>query len=489
LLIIGAYPKSFIDHTSSSDIRALGEFLDSTMNPSVGVHILPFWMSEGDGGFSLSSWHEMDPKYGTLDDIKLITKQRRVIVDGIYNHVGWHHPIIAKLLQDPGSNSCLIHKLDDKSPPARPLAPRGGSVYRTHSFGDYTWQVWQTFGAELVDVNLSNNEILYQVYDNLKLIASMGVYGVRFDALPYYGKNSNLSPLHNSDGIDAAYLIIQKAHELGLDPILQIDCDDTLKHYQKLEEFTPTVIDFSFDTYLINALLTEDVSDLKKHLEATQSYPEVRIQRPIRTHDGVLFRSGNQSESFVEKVVGMLRNRNYYLRFTNGTPYECNNSLPFLLGALESSNLYYKKLVLSIVVGILTSDSTYIYLNSLLGDTPEITREFSVDPRELQRHPISLPLLPNIGWGSEISKEALSQINKLADLSQDAEIRGVTRTVYNISACNGTLIITNSSLGLGAFLNFTSKYTNFFTEYKSILSSGCGGGTIQPYGFNLFEIN
>ena len=52
-----------------------------------GVHILPFFPSSSDRGFSIIAYEEVDPRLGSWDDIEELSLRFRLMFDGVFNHV------------------------------------------------------------------------------------------------------------------------------------------------------------------------------------------------------------------------------------------------------------------------------------------------------------------------------------------------------------------------------------------------------------------
>jgi glycosidase len=486
MLIVGAYPRMFFNHESVTDIKAVEQFFDETLDPSVGIHLLPPWTADGDGGFAVTSWRKVDERYGTVDDLKSLAVRRPLMLDGIFNHVAWEHPLAQRFLGNPRQHHNLVHAVSGKTPPQAPLAPRGGSVYRPRAIDGNTWHVWQTFGADSVDLNLHDPEVQAEVSRILEFLAGLGTNAIRLDALPYYGKNGLESALHNPDGIVAAEAIVARSRELGMRPVLQIDCDGALEIYRHLSRYRPDVIDFSYDTYLLYSFLTGDTREFAAHLEATRQHHDVGIHRPIRTHDGILLRSGNQRPEFVSRVLDICEGRLFQVRMTNNNPYELNNSMPYLLGADIDPDLNLQKIAMGVIIGVLTSEATYIYLGALIGDVPELTGDFDADPRELQRRPIDMKGSAVARWRS--STTARDHIQALARISSDASHRGVERKGYEVSTNGPLLDIRNDRMNLAAILNFSQVPQTYRPSDQTILSASAGSGTIHPFGYEVSRI-
>jgi glycosidase len=489
VITIGVYPSMFHAHNSSSDLEATHSWLSKEFNATVGAHLLPFWRSEGDGGFALSSWSEVDPALGTMDDVQEICRSRPVFIDGIYNHAGWSHPITKQFLTNPSKRPSLVTAVCANEPPLMPNAPRGGTLYKPHRIGDSLWHIRQTFSQRAVDINLHEPEILGQIFRHLELLSAIGAKGVRLDAVEYYGRQPTKNLMNNADGIATATLIADKASSLNLEILLQMDFDSRVVHYKEFEKHHPVIVDYSFPTYLVHAFMTGTTHALVRHISNTAEFGEFRIQRPVRTHDGVLMRSVHQPADILAEVVSIFQQHECHLRYTNGVLYECNNSLPFLLNINDSVDHYYRKIGSALILAELTADSSYIYAGSLLGDAPEHDRQFTQDPftqdpRELQRRSIHQGCLESEPWNS--ATELKSLINILSDWIAPIQ-RSHLATDIEVSESNGTIEVQRRSLGLHAVLNFTDRTVLRSLPGRVILQSGGSKSGLGPFGYIVCE--
>jgi len=459
MIVVGAYPRTTMGHPTRSDLSALGELLSVAFTRDVGVHLLPMWHADGDGGFAVTTWTALDPQYGSEDDIRAISSTRHLMVDGIFNHVAWQHPLAQQFATNPDHMSRLVHAVPADELPLGPRAPRGGNVYRQLRLAGQTWFVWQTFGSEAVDVNLGEPEVLAAVFDGLAKLKALGATSVRLDAVAYYGKHGP-TQTHAPDGIKSAQSIMREVDDLGLDTVLQIDCDEDAFLYTTDNTVRPGVIDFSFSTFIVDAYLTGSTRWLASYLSATSAITGVSVHRPIRTHDGILMRSKNQSPPFVQHTEELYQRANLQLRYTNGKVYESNHSLPYVLRMWEDHDAYYRKVIGAAVIGVLTSDVTYIYLNALLGEIPEHhggTFDTS-DPRTLQRRPVTVDFAFNGPWHRNVV--ARTHLAALARISAKRSGPNAERSVFVVRTIDEHVIdVINPGLALRALVNVSSSYS------------------------------
>src|SRR5512145_1881340 len=52
-----------------------------------GIHVLPPFPSSGDRGFAPLTYAEIDPRFGTWDDVRALTRDHDVLLDLMVNHI------------------------------------------------------------------------------------------------------------------------------------------------------------------------------------------------------------------------------------------------------------------------------------------------------------------------------------------------------------------------------------------------------------------
>ena len=62
----------------------LRKYLSKAIN---GVHLLPFYPSSSDRGFAPLTYDEVDPAFGTWDDVEKIGRDFDLIIDFMVNHI------------------------------------------------------------------------------------------------------------------------------------------------------------------------------------------------------------------------------------------------------------------------------------------------------------------------------------------------------------------------------------------------------------------
>ncbi len=70
------------------NLKELKEIVDGHFREEIGaIHILPFYPSSADRGFAPMTYREVDPAFGTWEDIKAISKDYQLMFDFMINHI------------------------------------------------------------------------------------------------------------------------------------------------------------------------------------------------------------------------------------------------------------------------------------------------------------------------------------------------------------------------------------------------------------------
>ena len=71
-----------------SPLKTLGDFCDSYLKGTINtLHILPFFPSSSDRGFSIIDFETVDPLLGSWRDIEALEARYQLMFDGVINHV------------------------------------------------------------------------------------------------------------------------------------------------------------------------------------------------------------------------------------------------------------------------------------------------------------------------------------------------------------------------------------------------------------------
>ncbi|OLO61080.1 maltose alpha-D-glucosyltransferase [Actinomyces oris] len=157
------------------------------------VWIPPFYPSPGrDGGYDISDYTAIDPRYGTMEDFRELVHQAhqrgiRIIIDMVVNHTSDAHPWFQASRSDPeGPYGDFYVWADDDSgyDDARIIfvdTEESNWAYDVERGQFY----WHRFFSHQPDLNYRNPAVIEAIHDVIRFWARTGVDGFRLDAVPY----------------------------------------------------------------------------------------------------------------------------------------------------------------------------------------------------------------------------------------------------------------------------------------------------------------
>jgi len=199
------YPDSM-----GGDIRSLGAVLAECF-PGLfpgGIHLLPPFPSSGDRGFAPITYAEIDPAFGTWDDVRGLGESYDILLDLMINHISRLSPYFREY-QARGEESewadlflPLTKFWPDGIPAQEDLDKiflRRPRPYSTFAIGpgNVETRLWTTFGhadpSEQVDMDWRSPAFRRLIAEYFRIFRDHGVKIVRLDAVGYVVKKLGTS--------------------------------------------------------------------------------------------------------------------------------------------------------------------------------------------------------------------------------------------------------------------------------------------------------
>lgn len=235
-LVYEIYPRSFKDADGDGEGDLAGVRVGLPYLASLGVDaiwVTPWYPSPmADGGYDVADYRDIDPRYGTLDDLDLLVSDAhalgiRVIADIVGNHTSNEHPWFDAALKTPAGSAerGRYHFADGRGhdgslPPNNWISAFGGAAWTRVPDGQ--WYL-HTFAPEQPDLNWSNPGVLSEFQDILRFWFDRGIDGIRADAVPAMAKVAGLPDatydpadgFRSTEWADAPHWDIDAVHEIA----------------------------------------------------------------------------------------------------------------------------------------------------------------------------------------------------------------------------------------------------------------------------------
>ena len=214
-IVYQIYPKSFKDDNNDGfgDIKGIISKLDYLKN--LGVDILwltPYFSSPmEDNGYDVSNYLDINPMFGTMEDMDLLLSECKkrdmyIMMDVVANHTSSEHEWFKESRKSKDNPYRDFYIWRDE-----PLFNKGSI------FGGSAWEYDETtkqyylhmFAKGQPDLNWENPKVLDAMADTINFWLEKGVKGIRFDVIHMIGKEID------KDIIDYGPTLHQKVRKLN----------------------------------------------------------------------------------------------------------------------------------------------------------------------------------------------------------------------------------------------------------------------------------
>ncbi len=288
------YPDSL-----GGDLKTLKKVMDTTFEGLLagGVHILPPFPSSGDRGFAPLTYLDIEPRFGTWEDIKALSKPYDVALDLMVNHISAQSDYFKDFLLH-GRNSQwaeLFITLDKLWPNGKPRQEDLDKIFlrRSVPYSPYKQEgtgedltVWTTFGpgekSQQIDLDISADKtraLITAFFDNF---AKFGVKLVRLDAVGFVVKKMGTSCFFVKPEIDAFMDWVRNlANARGIELLPEVHGDQAIA--KDLTENGFYTYDFILPYRVLDCILRKNSQALYDYL---QDRPR-QLYTMLDCHDGL----------------------------------------------------------------------------------------------------------------------------------------------------------------------------------------------------------
>lgn len=196
-IIYQIYPVSFKDtkNTGKGDLQGIIQKLEYIKSLNVDyIWLTPIFKSPfKDNGYDISNYFEINPDFGTMQDLKELVKSAKkynlkIMLDMVFNHTSTECEWFKKWLnKDPEYKDFYISKYSEKKPPNNWKSKFGGSAWK-----EYKKNYWylHLFDETQADLNWNNKEVRKKIKSVIDFYLNLGIKGFRFDVINLISKST-----------------------------------------------------------------------------------------------------------------------------------------------------------------------------------------------------------------------------------------------------------------------------------------------------------
>lgn len=378
---------AYADHVRSrgeSPLKTLRRFLKDTIHPYVNcLHILPFYPYSSDDGFSVVDYYAVDPVLGDWDDIADLSRDFRLMFDGVFNHISALSTWFQAFLRGEAPYTDYFIVVPPQTDLSAVVRPRTLPVLSPFETATGTKYVWTTFSPDQIDLNFANPDVLLEIVRVLLFYVERGADFVRLDAIAFLWKIIGTSCIH----LEQTHTVIQIMRDVldMVSPEVVLITETNVPHRENISYFgdgtneAQLVYNFALPPLLLHTFRTGDATILSRWA-ATLELPSEHTTffNFTASHDGIGVRPVTDilSQDDLNALVEMTREHGGYVSYRNmpdgaQSPYELNityfDAITNPQVTATQPELAVKRFIVTQAIALALVGVPGIYFHSLFG--------------------------------------------------------------------------------------------------------------------------
>jgi len=279
--------------TGEPPVQALTNLLNAHLAYIIsGVHLLPFYPSSSDDGFSVVNYRATDSALGTWNDIARLGQGFDLMFDAVINHVSAQSEWFKRFLQDDPAYRDFFIVVEGTPDLSRVVRPRTLPLLTKFQTPSGEREVWTTFSADQIDLNYRDPDVLLAMLDVLLFYVERGARFIRLDAVAYLWKEIGTPCIHLPQTHAIVQLIRAVLNEVA--PWVMLITETNVPHSENIAYFgdgtneAQLVYNFALPPLVLHTFLTGDATALSRWVQ-TLTLPSDRVTffNFLALHDGI----------------------------------------------------------------------------------------------------------------------------------------------------------------------------------------------------------
>ncbi|GAB4456876.1 MAG: alpha-amylase family glycosyl hydrolase [Anaerolineae bacterium] len=170
------------------------------------LHLMPLFRApegDNDGGYAVSSYRDVDPALGTMDELAGLAAELRehgisLVLDFVFNHTADDHDWALRARAGDKEYQQFYFMFDDRTLPDQ-YEQHLREIFPDQAPGNFTYVeqvgkwVWTTFHHYQWDLNYANPAVFNAMLQEMLFLANQGVEVLRLDAVAFIWKQMGTS--------------------------------------------------------------------------------------------------------------------------------------------------------------------------------------------------------------------------------------------------------------------------------------------------------
>jgi sucrose phosphorylase len=328
-----------IQHSSEIPLQTLGDFLRAHLQDTVNnVHILPFFPYSSDDGFSVIDYRQVNPDWGSWEDISAIARDFDLMMDLVINHCSRENLWFVDYIANREPYSDYFIETDPATDVSAVTRPRNTPLLTPVHTHRGVRHVWATFSEDQIDLNFENPAVLLEFIQILLLYVERGARFIRLDAIAFLWKKIGTRCVHLPQTHEVVKLLRDvldyAAPEVVLITETNVPVAENLSYFGQSDE-AHMVYQFGLPPLVLHALNRGNASFLTDWADKIPPLPPgCTYLNFTASHDGIGVRpvEGILPEREVQDLIDSMHRFGGFVSMKanpdgSQSPYEINISL------------------------------------------------------------------------------------------------------------------------------------------------------------------
>ncbi|HUV83149.1 MAG TPA: alpha-amylase family glycosyl hydrolase [archaeon] len=391
----------------SSPLATLACFCDKYLKGNINtLHLLPFFPSSSDKGFSIIDFETVDPNLGSWHDIEDLENRYQLMFDGVINHVSSKSRWFSEFLnQNPYYKDFFFtfNSREELTTEQRSLIfrPRTSKILTEFQSLKGAVYVWTTFSPDQIDLNFKNPNVLLRVIETLLLYVRHGADIIRLDAVMYLWDEPGTNCIHLEQTHEIIKLfrdiLNMVAPRVAIITETNVAHDEIIAYFGNGRDEAQMVYNFALPPLVLHSFYTENTTILstwaKSLIKISDSATYFNF---LDSHDGIGLMAIRDilGKKDIDYMIERAKKHGGCISYKtaedgNAVPYEINITWYSALnpiGSDEDIHLQVKRFIASRSIALVIQGVPGIYLHSLFGTRgdQEVVKE-TQDKRAINR--------------------------------------------------------------------------------------------------------
>ena len=421
------------------NLSALRSILNKNFRECLsGIHLLPFFPSSGDRGFSPIRYDMVAPEFGGWDDIAALGADYELITDFMVNHISRSSMYFEDWMknEDESEYAGLFLPIERVFGNEAPSDDDISKIYRRQPTDPWLTikfpssrekKIWCTFSEEQIDIDITSDTGMELFRENLERLSKSGIRMLRLDAVGYITKKRGTSCFMVEPDI---WEILKKlkdaadAYNIELLP----EMHEHYKIQMKMAEHGYPVYDFALPLLLLYAWYGKDFGPLKHWLSICPRNQFTTLD----THDGIGvvdaadLLTERQIDFTVDKLYSMgsnLKRKYSSTAYQNLDIYQINCTYYSALG--ENDDAY----IMARAIQFFAPGTPQIYYVGMLAGRNDLELvERTRNGRDINRHYYTIDEIQD-----ELERPVIQRLKKLMQFRMECAAFGGDFSIIKVS--------------------------------------------------------